>query len=325
MCLYPRIVVNKKYLRNKKNGGIAPVLRDKRHMYTSIGCGKCFECKRKIANDWRVRLLEEIKTNKNGKFVLLTFREDDLKNLYNIVSFLTNYSGYELDNAVAAYAMRRFLERWRKKFGKSVRHWFVTELGQNRTERLHLHGILWTDESFDTIEDRWMYGFVGRGRLINGKYLNFVNEKSISYVVKYVHKTDNKHPYYKSKVLCSAGIGSGYIIREVSKDNIYNGEDTREFYRLDNGGKIALPVYYRNKIYSEEERENLWSIKLDKEIRFVNREEVKVNNLKGLKEYERLVEYWRKINKEMGFGGIDNYSQKAYEFSRRNLVNKRLL
>ena len=43
--------------------------------------------------------------------------------------------GYELDNAIAAYAIRKFLERWRKKFKKSLRHWLVTELGHNGIEK----------------------------------------------------------------------------------------------------------------------------------------------------------------------------------------------
>ena len=35
-------------------------------------------------------------------------------------------------------------------------------------------------------------------------------------------------------------------------------------YRCKNGAKINLPIYYRNKIYTEEERELLWIQKLNK-------------------------------------------------------------
>ena len=51
-----------------------------------------------------------------------------------------------MENKIATLAVRRFLERWRKKYKKSVRHWLVTELGQKNTEHLHLHGIIWTDK-----------------------------------------------------------------------------------------------------------------------------------------------------------------------------------
>ena len=47
-----------------------------------------------------------------------------------------------------------------------------------------------------------------------------------------------------------------------------NGE-TREYYKTETGHKQALPIYWRNKIYSEEEREKLWLQKLDKEERYV--------------------------------------------------------
>ena len=43
-----------------------------------------------------------------------------------------------------------------------------------------------------------------------------------------------------------------------------NGQ-TKETYINSQGFKMALPVYYRNKIYTEEEREKLWIEKLDKE------------------------------------------------------------
>ena len=43
-----------------------------------------------------------------------------------------------------------------------------------------------------------------------------------------------------------------------------NGE-TKETYINSQRFKMALPMYYRNKIYTEEEREKLWLEKLDKE------------------------------------------------------------
>ena len=38
------------------------------------------------------------------------------------------------------------MERYERKYGKTIRHWLVTELGQEKTERVHMHGILWLDE-----------------------------------------------------------------------------------------------------------------------------------------------------------------------------------
>ena len=89
--------------------------------------------------------MEEIKHDKTGKFITLTFTEGNLIKLENETG--NNPNNYIRYNAVATLAVRRFLERWRKKYKKSVKHWLITELGQNETERIHLHGIIFTDEN----------------------------------------------------------------------------------------------------------------------------------------------------------------------------------
>ena len=150
------------------------------------------------------------------------------------VTIIEGLDGYNLDNEIATLATRRFLERWRKKFKKSCRHWLVTELGQTNTERIHLHGLLFTTEGIETIEEIWKYGHVYIG--------DYVNEKTINYIVKYISKTDQLHKEYKSKVLTSPGIGKGYVDRLDAKNNRYK-QDTNETYKTRNGIKLNLPIY----------------------------------------------------------------------------------
>ena len=183
---------------------------------------------------------EEIRENTNGKFITLTFNEEALKKL------MTEKKD---ENEIATLAMRRFLERWRKKYKKSVRHWFVTELGHENTERIHLHGIIWTDESKGIIEDLWQYGIIWIGK--------WVNEQTINYIIKYIYKQDRDHPNYIAKVLTSPGIGASYINKANAEKNSYNGTKTKETYTFRNGTQASLPIYYRNKLYNEEEREQL--------------------------------------------------------------------
>ena len=64
------------------------------------------------------------------------------------------------------------LERIRKKTGKSIKHWFITELGHEKTERLHLHGIVWGIGTDQLIKEKWNYGITYTG--------NFVNENTIN-------------------------------------------------------------------------------------------------------------------------------------------------
>ena len=144
--MYPRLVKNPKYLPNKKNGGNVPFPKDGRALYVPIECKECIDCRKKRANEWRIKLFEDIKVYKNGKFVTLTFRHYGKYSLDSLLKECNdNLPYYGKMNAVATLAVRRFLERHRKKFNFSPRHWFVTELGHNGTERIHLHGILYTD------------------------------------------------------------------------------------------------------------------------------------------------------------------------------------
>ena len=81
MCLYSNLVQNPKYKPNKKNGGHIPAVVDTRVLVVPISCGNCIECRKAKAREWQLRMLEEIKENKNGKFITLTFSTESLKEL----------------------------------------------------------------------------------------------------------------------------------------------------------------------------------------------------------------------------------------------------
>ena len=167
------------------------------------------ECMKKKAREWQVRLSEEIKERADGRFITLTFNNESYKKIKEEMK-----EEYELftkgneENVIAKRAVRLFLERWRKKYKKSVRHWFVTELGE-KNDRLHLHGIIFTEKSEEEIKERWGYGNIWIGK--------FVNRKTINYITKYMTKLDEKHKEYKAIILTSAGIGSRYAKSEDAK------------------------------------------------------------------------------------------------------------
>lgn len=212
---------------NKKNGGIVPVCIDERTKLVPVGCTKCIECRKQKAREWQVRLQEEVRTEKNGKFITLTFRnkgdKDENGKLINqgikeLAEEIKGLEGYELDNEIATKGMRRFLERWRKKHKKSVKHWFITELGHHGTENIHMHGIIWTNESVNEIEKQWAYGWIWKGKEnAMGELENYVTERTVNYMMKYVTKIDKKHTEYKPKILTSKGIRNKYTDREEFK------------------------------------------------------------------------------------------------------------
>lgn len=329
MCLYPRRMMNRKYVKNQKNGGVIPPITDIRTLYVNIDCTNCIECRKKKARDWQVRLMEEIKHNKmKAHFVTLTFSNESIKKLIenpeNLKKLrkLKNMKGYRLDNEIATVAVHYFRERWRKIYKKSPRHWLVTELGHNGTENIHLHGIIWADD-ISELKNIWGYGYVWDGYTKNGKKINYVNSKTINYIIKYVSKQDTKHPNFKGIVLASnkPAIGKEYLTKGNVGKNKFNGNKTDTTYITSQGYKLSLPQYYRRKIYNDNERESLWISKMDKKEIFVMGEKCKSEE-----EAEKLRQWYRKLTSKMGYRGYttNEDEMKAENEMRKILIEKRI-
>lgn len=316
MCLYSRESKNKRYYSTKKNGGVVPKCNDDRQRHVGIDCGRCIECRKKKKREWQIRLVEELKTRDDAKYVTLTFTNENLKKLEEEYP---EYSGYELDNMVAKRAVKLFRERWRKKYGESIRHWLVTELGGHNSERLHMHGLLFTDESVEVMQERWGYGNLILG---DGKGEHYVNEKTVSYIVKYINKVDEKHSYYNSIVLTSPGMGKAYVDSMVSRKHIYKGKKTVETYQTRSGHKMALPRYYRLKLWNEEERRKLWSIKLNENVRYLGGIKYKLDEAGEKKSYEAVLEAWRMKNNRLGYGNNWKNYEDVYNEGKRRATQK---
>lgn len=304
MCLYPKLIRNPKYRINKKNQGNVPTPTDQRALYVPIGCGKCMECRKQKARQWQVRLSEEIKHHK-AVFITLSLSDESIQKLYE-------ETGIEEGNAMATLCVKRFRERWRKKYKKSIKHWLVTELGQTNTERIHLHGFLFIeDEQVKDIEKIWQYGNIFAG--------SYVNQKTVNYCVKYVSKIDEKHKNFQQVVLTSPGIGKDYVYEPNAKLNQFNEEKTDTTYKLPNGYKTNLPIYYRNKLYSEEQREKLWMHLLDKNERWVDGICVKADDWKT---YNLMLTEAQKKNKRLGYGDDSKNWKKADYSASLTLLKK---
>lgn len=333
MCLYPTLIKNRKYTSNKKNGGNPPPLIDKRTEYVPIGCQQCIECRKKKAREWQVRLTNHVLTNRNGIFITLTFSNESIQKLHKytieqidkeIEKAKTHYErekldlkkeGYELDNEIATKSIRLWLERIRKKTKKSIHHWLITEIGHEGTQNVHLHGIIWTENTKEIL-NLWQYGYIWQG--------TYVNSKTVNYIIKYITKQDLQHQNFKPKILTSKGIGSNYINTPQAKENKYKEPGTREYYRNNNGTKIGLPIYYRNKIYTEEEREKLWLQQLDKQTRYVLGTKIDIS--KNLNEYMATLKTAQEKNKKLGYGDAKSkWERLEYEKQLRELnLQKRL-
>lgn len=214
-------------------------------------------------------------------FVTLTFSDSSLNEIRRKLAIKDNPS-YEEQNMICYYALRHYMELYRKyNKGKYPRYWFITELGED-FERIHMHGILWGDASLLNL---WKYGYWYKG--------DYVNEKTINYITKYMLKIPEKNPEFIGKVMASKGIGKGYWRSYNAKRNRYIPSGTNENYKLPNGAEIPLPQYYRNYIYTEEEKEKLWIEKQERGYRYIGGEKVMMDDEET---WANLTKYYQNIS-----------------------------
>ena len=110
-------------------------------------------------------------------------------------------------------------------------------------------------------------------------------------------KVDIKHPEFKQIVLASAGIGAGYMDRLDylwQKQNYKNIEVATYTFR--NGTKMAMPKYYKNKIFTEKEREKMWINNLNRGLLWIYGEKVKADDWETI---DNLREYWQKYGRDV--------------------------
>lgn len=311
MCLYPKLIKNKKYLPTKKNNYNPPICKDERLLYVPVGCGNCIECRTQKAREWQVRLNEEIKVNKYAYFVTMTFSEESME------QFTKELKDND-ENYIATIAVRRFLERYRKINKKSLKHWLITELGHNNTERLHIHGLLFNENELtnEEITKYWQYGYTFTG--------DYCTAKTINYIIKYVTKIDNNHRGYQPKIFCTAGLGESFITEQIKKTYKYDPSNIKEYYKLPNGQKVNLPIYYRNKLFTEDEKEKLWLNRLDKHTLFVRGIEIQnIDTNEGQKQYFDILKEQQKQNAELGYGDDSkSWKKQIYRYKLRDLNKK---
>ena len=103
MCLYPKLIKNRRYVPNKKNGGVPPQCPDQRLLYVTAACGKCMECRQQKQRQWLVRMSEELRQEPNAYFITLTIDDKSY-------SELSNTCKSEDENTIATKAIRLMLE-----------------------------------------------------------------------------------------------------------------------------------------------------------------------------------------------------------------------
>ena len=255
-CLKPITVRNPKYVSFKKQcKDLYPLLPfdfynksldslygtiHPKDEYITVPCGHCYECRKRKAREWRLRLLWEHRRHRNAIFVTLTVDDVHLADV----------------EASPSKAIRRYLDLLRKytNKGKYLKHWFITEHGDSKynTGRLHFHGIIWDvsrdDVPFKELHKRWQNGFV---------WIGWCNARTCNYVVKYIlkHKESVWNPKdVKQQIICSNGIGENYVEKHVYYHTCDDYRNAFICYSPDYRHRYPMPCYYKRKIFTDDDK-----------------------------------------------------------------------
>lgn len=188
-----------------------------------VPCSKCHECKKRYANAWSFRLNQEMKYSGTAHFVTLTYKDEKLPY-------------YEYDEPVLHYPdLQNFIKRLRKyEKGNTIIKYFACGEKGDLFDRPHWHLLIF-NATEKNIRQAWLeMGIVDVGKAEGG---------SISYILKYLTK-ENGQDY---KLGMSQGIGKGFLTPEKIK---YIKHRAQPITRVENGIKVPIPRYYKDKIWT---------------------------------------------------------------------------
>lgn len=203
-----------------------------------VPCGKCSQCLKQRRDNWTFRILKEMEITSSPFFVTLTYNDDTVPR--------TDEGKLTLSKRDVQLWLKKLRKQYVKKSSKQIRYYLVGEYG-TETDRPHYHLILMNMDYPDLILQTWDKGFVKIKKVEIG---------SIKYVVSYVVNGGKlKDGRQKEFSLMSKKLGANYLTDAMKK---YHKEDlTQCFVTLQGGYKMAMPKYYKEKIFDELERGEL--------------------------------------------------------------------
>lgn len=203
--------------------------------YHTIPCGKCVKCYKRRISMWSFRLMQEDKHSLSSHFITLTYNNENVP--------ITKKLFMTLDKR----DIQLFMKRLRKDNKNKIKYYLCGEYG-SQTKRPHYHAIMFNVD-INTIQSNWNKGDIHIGQ---------VSEASVGYTLKYMfketrvpeHQNDDRLPEFS---LMSKGLGINYLTNNMirwHKEDLLN----RVYLNILDGKKAAMPRYYKDRIYTREER-----------------------------------------------------------------------
>lgn len=202
-----------------------------------VPCGKCAFCLQNKRSQWMFRVHHEMKIQKvPGWFLTLTYDERHVKRVADGRLSL-RFRDVQL-----------FIKRIRKA-KHYVKYIAVGEYG-GQTKRPHYHMLVWTDCPVAVLRTMWKSSKDGTpmGQIHFGR----ITMQSAMYTLKYIiqPKVKDDDGIEKTRAQFSKGIGLGYLTTSMYNFHTFDYDNPEVFSVID-GRKVALPRYYKSKIFTK--------------------------------------------------------------------------
>jgi len=212
-----------------------------------VPCGKCPTCKARRVNTWVFRLMQEELVSSSAHFVTLTYDTRFVPISNN--GFMT----------LRKKDFQDYMKRLRKLVpGATLKYYVAGEYG-SKNRRPHYHAIIFNVPDSQLFFDAWALG----GDPLGSVHVGTVTSDSVAYTMKYIdkanfrtlHGRDDRIPEFS---LMSKGLGKSYLSPAVV--SYHKADISRMYVSKLSGHKLPMPRYYRNKIFSDAEKQAQLSI-----------------------------------------------------------------
>lgn len=253
----------------------SPLYRPIKGEWMPLPCGRCPPCKKRRVDGWVFRLLEEDKVSQSAHFITLTYDPAHvpiskngfmtldktefprfMKRLRKLVMLHTIKQFGDLDNA----------EELASVVVPKLKYYACGEYGSTN-KRPHYHAIVFNVPDDKMFFEAWKLDGIYFGEVHVGN----VTGNSVAYTMKYIDKAKNEaglYPGWRPFVgrddrvpefaLMSKGMGKSYMTDRIRR--YHNADLNRNYLTVDGGFKIAMPRYYKERIFDEDARAAMGSL-----------------------------------------------------------------
>jgi len=243
-----------------------------------IPCNKCPTCKARRVSAWSFRIMQELKRSTSAYFITLKYNDTNLPITHN---------GY---HTLSRRDLQLFFKRLRKQRTKKenrqnpIRYFAAGEYG-GKIGRPHYHVILfnatppqiaeawsYSRDVYTTVKYKRKQAHGCSHREVKSKqrfsigHVHYGSEKGVTeaaagYTLKYILKPkqnwqyddDDSQPEF---LHMSKGIGAGYLTPAMVDYHLAD-LNNRMYCNLTDNKKISMPRYYKDKIYTQKQRDQI--------------------------------------------------------------------